>query len=135
VYLAKLKHYTKIEWVVLPNHKSHGSNAAQIKKEEAIILKPYMQQADVNVLLDERGKSFDSIEFASKLETYKNSSIKSLNFYIGGAYGFDDSIKNDANLLISFSSFTFTHLMIRLLLVEQLYRAFTINNHEKYHHL
>ncbi len=135
LYLRKLKHYTKIEWLVLPHHKSHGDNASSICKAEANLLTSYFEQADVNILLDENGKSFDSIAFSSLISNYQIQSKKQINFYVGGAYGFDSELKSKADLLLSFSKFTFTHAMIRLLLLEQIYRAYTIINHEKYHHI
>jgi 23S rRNA (pseudouridine1915-N3)-methyltransferase len=93
-----------------------------------------LQPEDVLVLLDERGKEFGSIDFSKFIAQKQNASVKRLVFLIGGPFGFDDSIYVRANFKISLSKMTFSHQMVRLFFVEQLYRAFTILKGEKYHH-
>lgn len=91
-------------------------------------------ESDYLVLLDEKGRQYDSKEFALKIEKWRNNSIKNLVFCIGGPFGFSDEVYKRANETISFSKFTFSHQLIRILFWEQLYRAHTILKGEKYHH-
>ena len=97
-------------------------------------LSAYIKSTDYIVVLDEHGKEYPSVKFAEALQKIMNQSYKKVVFIIGDAYGIDDQIKKRANLILSFSRFTFTHQMIRLLLLEQVYRAMTILKGEKYHH-
>jgi 23S rRNA (pseudouridine1915-N3)-methyltransferase len=101
-------------------------------KEGDEILK-HAAKADFVILLDEKGKSFRSKEFASFLQKQMNSGIKNLMFVVGGAFGFSDKVYEKADLKVSLSEMTFSHQMIRLLFTEQLYRAFTILKNEPYH--
>ncbi|MGZ3865559.1 MAG: 23S rRNA (pseudouridine(1915)-N(3))-methyltransferase RlmH [Bacteroidia bacterium] len=103
------------------------------KLEEEKQLLSHLEKHDVVYLLDETGKEFSSQEFAKQMQQILNSGKKSLCFVIGGPYGFTDAMRKKYPL-ISFSKFTFSHQMIRLLFCEQLYRAFTIIKGEKYHH-
>ena len=93
-----------------------------------------LQPTDYVVLLDEGGKILGSVEFAQYLEKKKNSIAKRIVFIVGGPYGFSEIVKARANERISLSKMTFTHQMVRLIFVEQLYRAMTILNNEPYHH-
>ena len=110
------------------------TRSEKIKEQEAAILEKYFDQADVNILLDEHGKMLSSTDFATLLEGYQLRSVRCLHFYIGGAYGFSDALLKKADFLMALSKMTFTHLMVRLIFLEQLYRAFTILKKEKYHH-
>lgn len=92
-----------------------------------------MTKADYCVLLDENGKTFSSIEFSEFMQQKMNHSVKNLLFVVGGPWGFDDSVKTKAHLKISLSKMTFSHQMVRLFFVEQLYRAFKIIRNESYH--
>ena len=134
-YVKRLTHYIKFEIKLLPDIKNvkHLSVAEQKKKEGETILKE-ISTADVLVLLDERGRQFTSKEMAASLQTRMNSGIKNLVFVIGGPYGFSDAVYQKASQEISLSKMTFSHQMIRLFFVEQLYRAFTILKNEPYHH-
>ena len=104
-----------------------------IKKEEANFFSQSLESADYVVLLDEKGKQFTSREFAAKIENWMNASTKKVSFLIGGAYGFADEIYERANEKMSMSKMTFTHQMIRLFFVEQIYRADQILQGKPYH--
>lgn len=104
-----------------------------LKKEEAKLFVAHTENSDLVVLLDEKGRQFTSREFASNIEGWMNSSVKKVSFFIGGAYGFSDEIYNRANAQMSLSKMTFTHQMIRLFFVEQLYRADQILKGKPYH--
>lgn len=104
-----------------------------IKKEEAKLFSQSLESADYVVLLDEKGKQFTSREFAAKIENWMNASTKKVSFLIGGAYGFADEIYERANEKMSMSKMTFTHQMIRLFFVEQIYRADQILQGKPYH--
>ena len=104
-----------------------------LKKEEAKLFNQNLENTDLVVLLDEKGKEFTSREFAQKLNGYQNNSIKRICFLIGGAYGFSEEIYKRANEKLSLSKMTFTHQMIRLFFVEQIYRADQILQGKPYH--
>ena len=104
-----------------------------LKKEEAKLFLNFIENSDVTVLLDEKGKQFTSREFSSKIENWMNVSVKKVNFLIGGAYGFSEEIYSRANEMMSLSKMTFTHQMIRLFFVEQIYRADQILQGKPYH--
>lgn len=134
-YQSRLRHFINIETITLPDIKNTKSlNDVQQKVKEAEQFKKQLQTSDWIVLLDEKGKRLTSKGFAEFYQNKMNSGIKSLCFLIGGPYGFDKEIYNMANQKISLSAMTFTHEMIRLLFIEQTYRAFAILNNLPYHH-
>ena len=134
-YQKRLKHYTQFEILEIPNLKNakNFSNAEIIKKEGELILKQ-LQNSDYLVLLDDKGKDFTSPKYAQKLQQWMLSGKKRVVFVVGGAYGFSEQVYKRGNEKISLSKMTFSHQMVRLFFVEQLYRAFTILNNEPYHH-
>ncbi|QCX00313.1 23S rRNA (pseudouridine(1915)-N(3))-methyltransferase RlmH [Aggregatimonas sangjinii] len=134
-YKNRLKHYVKFELEVLPDIKNakNLSEAQQKEKEGELILKK-LGQTDILVLLDENGKQLDSIAFSNYLQKKMNAGLKRLVFVIGGPYGFSPAIYQKAQGKLSLSKMTFSHQMVRLFVVEQLYRAFTILRNEPYHH-
>jgi len=134
-YQNRLKHYIKFELEVIPDIKNvkNLSEVQQKEKEGALILSK-LQNTDDLVLLDDKGKQFTSIEFSQYLQKKMNSGIKQLVLVIGGPYGFSDTVYKKAIAKISLSKMTFSHQMIRLFAVEQIYRAFTILKNEPYHH-
>ena len=134
-YQKRLKHYIKFELEIIPDIKNvkHLSEQQQKEKEGALLLSK-LQNTDELVLLDDKGKEFTSIEFSKYLQKKMNSGIKELVLVIGGPYGFSDAIYKKAKGKISLSKMTFSHQMIRLFAVEQLYRGFTILKNEPYHH-
>ncbi len=134
-YENRLKHYIRFELDIIPDLKNtkNLSEAKQKEKEGELILKK-LSPTDILVLLDENGKQYSSIDFSNYLQKKMNSGIKQLVFVIGGPYGFSDKVYQMAKGKISFSKMTFSHQMVRLFVVEQLYRAFTILRNEPYHH-
>lgn len=133
-YSKRLSSYIKIEWKILDDVKlTSAKNIEFVKAEEAKILEKHLNEDDFVILLDENGKMINSTNFSRFIEK-KLIFSQPITFLIGGVYGVSNSIKKKANLILSFSRFTFTHQMIRLLLSEQLYRAFTIIKGKKYHY-
>ncbi len=133
-YTQRLKHYIPFEIQVLPDLKNTKSlSEAQQKQLEGEAILRAVEGSFV-VLLDEHGKEYRSMEFAGKLQSWLNSSTRGLTFVIGGAYGFSQAVYQRADAMLSLSQMTFSHQMIRLLFVEQLYRAMTILRGEPYHH-
>jgi 23S rRNA (pseudouridine1915-N3)-methyltransferase len=133
-YIKRLKHYVNFEIIYLPDIKGAKSlSSSEIKEKEADILLKQISKYDKNILFDEKGKLFSSKEFATHLQKQMNQGIKNLNFIVGGAYGFSPRIYQEVQEKISISPMTFSHQMIRLLIVEQIYRANTILNNEPYH--
>jgi len=134
-YQNRLKHYINFEIEVIPDIKNvkNLSTSQQKDKEGALILSK-LQNTDQLILLDDKGKEFTSIEFSNYLQKKMNSGIKQLVLVIGGPYGFSDTIYKKSTGKISLSKMTFSHQMIRLFIVEQLYRGFTILRNEPYHH-
>lgn len=134
-YLNRLKHYTNFSFIEIPDVKNvKNLSEAQQKNKEAELLHKQIGNSDVVVLLDERGKKYTSIDFSKYLNKQMVGSVQQLIFIIGGPYGFDETIYKRANGLISLSDMTFSHQMIRLFFVEQLYRGFSILKGEPYHH-
>lgn len=135
IYQNRLKHYIKFEMRLIPDIKNvkNLSEQQQKEKEGELILKN-CSTTDVLMLLDEKGEEFRSVEFSKFLQKKMNSGIKQLVLVIGGPYGFSETVYKKASGKISFSKMTFSHQMIRLFVVEQLYRAFTILKNEPYHH-
>lgn len=134
-YEKRLKHYVKFEICILPDIKNSKnlSHGQQKEKEGEMILKE-VRPTDQLILLDEKGREFRSIEFSQFLQKNMNSGIKQLVLAIGGPYGFSDKVYEKASSKLSLSKMTFSHQMIRLFVVEQIYRAFTILKNEPYHH-
>lgn len=134
-YQSRLTHYVPFTLEELPDLKNTKSlNEDQQKEKEADMLFEKLQPGDVLVLLDEKGKEFTSREFSTYLENKLHTVNKRLVFLIGGPYGFSPRVYDAAQGKISLSKMTFSHQMVRLFLVEQIYRAFTILNNQPYHH-
>lgn len=134
-YKNRLVHYIPFEMEVIPDIKNVKNlrEDQQKEKEGELILKT-LQSGDYLVLLDEHGKSFTSMEFATYIERKMHVVPKRLVFVIGGPYGFSEAVYKAASEKISLSKMTFSHQMIRLIFVEQIYRVMTILNNEPYHH-
>jgi len=130
-----LKHYVNFQIVTILDIKnSKNLSESQQKEKEAQLLLKNCSNQDFIILLDERGKEYTSVEFSAFLEKQMVSSVTHLVFMIGGPYGFDDTVYQRANAKISLSRMTFSHQMVRLFFVEQIYRAYTIMRGEPYHH-
>ena len=134
-YTKRLGHYIKFEMEIIPDLKKakHLTEKQQKQKEGELILNK-LQPTDVLIVLDENGKQHDSVGFSNFLQKHMNSGIKQLVLVIGGPYGFSEDVYTKAQSKLSLSKMTFSHQMVRLFVVEQLYRAFTILKNEPYHH-
>ena len=134
-YQNRLKHYINFEIDVIADIKNvkNLTETQQKEKEGELILKK-LTATDVLILLDEKGIQFSSVAFSEYLQKKMNAGVKQLVLVIGGPYGFSDAVYQQAQGKISLSKMTFSHQMIRLFVVEQLYRAFTILKNEPYHH-
>ena len=133
-YLTRLPRHWNFEITEIPDVKNARNLTPDLlKKEEAKLFLNIIENTDLVVLLDEKGKQFTSREFAQKLDSYQNNSIKKICFLVGGAYGFSEEMYQRANEKISSSKMTFTHQMIRLFFVEQIYRADQILQGKPYH--
>jgi 23S rRNA (pseudouridine1915-N3)-methyltransferase len=133
-YLKRLPKHWNFTIIEIPDVKNAKNLSPELlKKEEAKLFLSYIDKNDLTVILDEKGKQFTSREFAQKIDVWMNSSVKKIHILIGGAYGFSEEIYNRANEKMSLSKMTFTHQMIRLFIVEQLYRADQILQGKPYH--
>lgn len=134
-YAERVKHYIPFEMVVVPELKNTKALSAEQQKErESELLQKQLRPGDYIVLLDEGGREFRSMEFAAYLEKKQAQAARRLVFIVGGPYGFAPAIYALANEKVSLSKMTFSHQMVRLFFVEQLYRAMTILRGEPYHH-
>jgi 23S rRNA (pseudouridine1915-N3)-methyltransferase len=133
-YAGRIKKYVPFETVIIPDIKDAGSYAARdrLLKEGEKVLQKLIPQ-DYLILLDEGGKEFSSVQFSQFIEKELNKSYKKLIFLVGGSFGFSLELQQRANLKISLSKMTFSHQMVRLFFLEQIYRGFTILNNEPYH--
>ena len=134
-YFKRINHYISLEIKEINNLKNTGKLTSDIQKikEGELILK-LISGKDYLILLDEKGKEFSSQGFSKFIENKLSSGQKNIFFVIGGAYGFSEDVCKRADLKISLSKFTFPHQLVRVIFLEQLYRAFTIMKGEKYHH-
>lgn len=134
-YAERVRHYVPFEMVVVPELKNTKALSAEQQKErESELLQKQLRPGDHIVLLDEGGREFRSMEFAAYLEKKQAQAARRLVFIVGGPYGFAPAIYALANEKVSLSKMTFSHQMVRLFFVEQLYRAMTILRGEPYHH-
>lgn len=131
-YSSRLKHYTNIQITILKDKSGRKSTLETIESQGQQMLRA-VPQGTVIVALDSRGQQFTSEAFSKKIVNWELSSVKQVAYLIGGPDGISENILKSAELILSFSKMTFTHDMVRMLLVEQLYRAYTIKNGEKYH--
>jgi len=135
VYLKRLVHYTDFSFEIVPDVKSNSTmEPNKLKELEAQAFLKRITTKDQVVLLDENGKRFSSEGLAKQMSAWMMSGDKNIVFIIGGAFGFGEELKKRAAMSLSLSEMTFSHQMVRLIFVEQLYRAFTIIKGEAYHH-
>jgi len=134
-YQKRLQHYISFQLEVILDIKNvKNLSEIQQKEKEGELILSKLQNTDQLILLDEKGKEFRSLDFANFLQKKMNSGIKQIVLVIGGPYGFSETVYKKAMGKISLSKMTFSHQMIRLFIVEQLYRGFTILKNEPYHH-
>lgn len=134
LYLKRLQHYQDTSLIILPPVKGGGKILPDIlKEEEAQVFQKFIAPSDFIVLLDEKGQQYDSRGFANQIQKWRNSGPKRLVFLVGGAFGFSSSLFTRANAVLSMSSMTTSHQLIRIVFLEQLYRVMTILRGEPYH--
>ena len=135
MYASRLKHYVPFSIVEIPELKNVSSlGKDQIKQKEGELILKHIKPSDDVILLDERGREFRSVDFASALGDKMSRSSGDIFYVIGGAYGFSREVYDRANSLLSLSRMTYSHQIVRTIFAEQLYRAFTILRGEPYHH-
>ncbi len=134
-YLKRLRHYISFQLQIIPDIKqAKNLSQSQIKQREGELILEKISPADTLILLDEKGKEYSSIDFSNYLQDQFNRGGKHIYFVVGGPYGFSDDVYQRSNGKISLSQMTFSHQMIRLFFIEQVYRAMTILKNEPYHH-
>lgn len=134
-YMKRLSFYVKFELEVIPDLKNVKNLSEMLQKEkEGELILAKISSTDHLMLLDENGKTFSSVGFSEFLQKKMNAGIKTLVFVIGGPYGFSEAVYAKAQGKISLSAMTFSHQMVRLFFIEQVYRGFTILKNEPYHH-
>lgn len=134
-YMKRLRHYLPVELVIIPDIKqTRALTSAEQKVREGMAMLQMLQPGDRVVLLDERGVELSSRDFSERLSKRMNQGLRRLVFIVGGPYGFSDEVYTRADSQLSLSKMTFTHEMVRLFFVEQVYRAMTILAGEPYHH-
>ena len=134
-YTKRLSFYIKFDLEVIADIKNvKNLSESQQKEKEGELILSKITPTDQLILLDENGKTFSSVAFSDELQKKMNSGIKTLVFVIGGPYGFSDDVYKKSFGKISLSQMTFSHQMVRLFFIEQLYRGFTILKNEPYHH-
>ena len=135
VYEKRIKRYNSFELKVIPDLKKAASlSIKEIKNKEGDLILQQLQKSDFVILLDEGGKSYRSLAFAQHMQSLMNRGEKHLIFVCGGAYGFSEAVYKRAQAKLSLSPMTFSHQLVRLVFVEQLYRAYSILRNEPYHH-
>ena len=134
VYQNRLSHYVKFSFEIIPDLKNSKFSEKLQKEEEGKLILSKITSTDRLLLLDENGKEMNSVGFSAFLQKQMNSGIKQLVLVIGGPYGFSDAVYKKAAGRLALSKMTFSHQMVRLFVIEQLYRGFTILKNEPYHH-
>jgi 23S rRNA (pseudouridine1915-N3)-methyltransferase len=135
LFSTRIEHYFPFSWHILsPPKQAANMEIPILKEEEGKKVLEMLHPTDKLILLDERGKNLHSPDLATLLQQYADQSTKNLVFLIGGAYGVSDAVKKRADFCWSLSNLVFPHMLVRLILAEQLYRACTIMRNEKYHH-
>lgn len=134
-YVRRLAHYVSFDIRYIGDAKNtRNMSEAQQKIAEGQSILAMLERSDCVVLLDEHGREFTSVQMAEFVQQRMSSGVKRVVFVVGGPYGFSQEVYDRANYKLSLSKLTFSHEMVRLIFTEQLYRAFTILNHEPYHH-
>ena len=134
-YTKRLTFYVKFDLEIIPDIKNvKNLSEAQQKEKEGELILSKITPTDQLILLDENGKTFSSVGFSDFLQKKMNAGIKTLVFVIGGPYGFSETVYQKAQGKVSLSEMTFSHQMVRLFVIEQIYRGFTILRNEPYHH-
>ncbi len=136
LFSKRISHYYPIEWKIVPNIKNAGAfTGAQLKDKEAEMILPMVKKDMILFVLDEKGKNIDSPMLGQKIQYQAEVGSKILVFLVGGAFGVNEAVLKQATFVWSISKLVFPHQLVRLILAEQVYRACSINNNEKYHHI
>ena len=133
IYSKRLKHYLTSDVTIIPSGSAVKSREVVMKSESDAILKKITDR-DFVILLDERGKEMNSVQLSELMNKSMVNGVTKIVLIVGGAFGVSEEIRKRANLVLSFSKFTLTHQMIRIFILEQVYRAMTIIRNESYHH-
>ena len=134
-YIKRINRYHRLDIQIVPELKKKGKQNEKIQKQkEGASILEMLKPGDWTIILDERGKLFDSVSFSKYINNKRSCAHKRMVFVVGGPYGFSDEIYDRCQEKIALSSMTFSHQMVRLFLLEQLYRANTLLNYEPYHH-
>ena len=135
IYQKRLSHYVRFSFEIIPDLKNSKNLSEKLQKEEeGKLILSKLSNSDRLILLDENGKEMNSVGFSEFLQKQMNSGLKRLVLVIGGPYGFSDAVYKKASGKLALSKMTFSHQMVRLFIIEQLYRSFTILKNEPYHH-
>ena len=135
-FTKRINNYHHCEWLIIPPAKNAAAlSEPELRKQEGKIIMGKINKDDFVILLDETGKQLTSIELANFISQKTVAGVRSIIFLIGGAYGVSNEIKQRANFTWSLSKLVFPHMLVRLILAEQVYRACTILRNEKYHHV
>ena len=135
IFLKRIPHYISFEMKVIPDIKNRSSLSEDLQKEkEGQLILNQVSSGDYMILLDEHGTEFSSVEFSKWIEKKMIAGMRQIVFVIGGPYGFSETVFQRADTKIALSKLTFSHQMVRMIFVEQLYRAMTIIKNEPYHH-
>ncbi len=134
-YSKRLKHYIGVDWIELPDYKNRGKvSSDELKKIEGNIILGKLGSGDDLYLFDEKGVEFTSIQFSKFFKKKMIAGTRNLVLVVGGAYGFSDEVYSKSKGTIAISKLTFPHQLIRVFILEQIYRSFTIIKGEPYHH-
>ena len=135
IFQKRLQHYVDFDLKLIPTVKQAASlSIPELKKQEAKLILDMLQPQDYLVALDEYGKMLTTIQLSEFIQQRANAGVRQIIILIGGAFGIDSSLLERAQLNLSLSPLTFPHQLVRLIMTEQLYRAYTVLNREKYHH-
>ncbi|WP_119080994.1 23S rRNA (pseudouridine(1915)-N(3))-methyltransferase RlmH [Chitinophaga alhagiae] len=135
IFQKRLQHYTDFDIKLIPTVKQAGSlSVPELKKQEGKMILDMLQPQDYLLALDERGKTMTTLQLSDFLQQRANAGTRQLIILIGGAFGIDTAVLERAQTKLSLSALTFPHQLVRLIVTEQLYRAYTVLNNEKYHH-
>ena len=135
LFTQRCNNYFQVEWNIIATPKNAGQlSESELRKKEGELILQLLDKSDYLVALDERGQQLSSEGLADFINVRTNESVRRLIFFIGGAYGIDETVLRVAKYKWSLSKLTFPHQLVRLVLAEQLYRSFTILRNEKYHH-
>ena len=134
-YQNRLMHYVRFSFEIIPDLKNSKNLSKRLQKEEeGKLILSKISNSDRLILLDENGQEMNSVGFSNFLQKQMNSGLKRLVLVIGGPYGFSEDVYKKASSKLALSKMTFSHQMVRLFIIEQLYRSFTILKNEPYHH-